>query len=164
MNCDRCKDLLPLKATGDLDEKELDELEGHLAECSECRNEAAEFDQLTASLARSDSDRLTELERLKLENALLKKLIAPRTGRRSASGFPARRVLVRLAASIVLVVAGFFLNSVLRSQSERAEAESDRMLLTLSSVSDNTGIATGHRFSAAGLKLIARGKSALTVQ
>lgn len=163
MNCGKYLDLLPLRAIDELTPAEKKMLDAHIEECHDCRAEADRLEELTRTLQLPPGDGMTELEKLKLENVMLRRLTRIRTNKASAR-VTLSRGLLRVAATVMLVASGFLLATLFNHQTSSPRISNAVIENQMASLTENPRIAAGHRFSAAGLKLIARGRNALEAQ
>ena len=154
--------MLPLYATGDLDKSELEDVKAHLELCENCREELKQVSEITSILTSIKSTGMTELEKLKLENELYRKLakekILTDTNRRSSITIN----LLRVAAALIIFFIGFSVKSIM-TEPEAVKDYNDAqvMLTSLEKTGNQRLVSSGLRFSEAGFKLIASGKASV---
>ncbi|UCD62847.1 MAG: zf-HC2 domain-containing protein [Candidatus Zixiibacteriota bacterium] len=160
MNCKQCKDKIALFVIGELADDEAARLKEHLEGCPECRGEYDELVAVVRAFEHFRTQDLTDSEKLKLESNIYRHMAA--AGQEAAYRMPKPiSLLLRVAAAVLIFVAGYSTKTLLvdpsggrPSTSEIAELPADITRYELASIA-------GHRFSAEGLKVIARGKAAL---
>ncbi len=160
MNCKRYKDALPLYATGDLDSSIREKLEEHLKVCPDCRAELEKLSDVVAMLSPTGSDSLTDIEKLRLENAVYRRLVA-----KSSGAYKSQRVtglIIRVAAVLVIFFSGYGVQSLVSGLDKDQQTMPGVFEASLSMSRQRQAIASRMRFSPEGLKVIARGQSALT--
>lgn len=156
MTCQECRDLMPAFALGERPAERRQELESHLAACPAC---SAEFQRLNdiCRVLNDDAhvDELSEIDSLRIESALYRRLAANAPARRR---WPNRTygMVGAIAAGLALFVLGFGARSFMTSP----KATSTK--LTTQSVSSSLAqyegdLGRGGRYSAVGLKTIALG-------
>jgi anti-sigma factor RsiW len=164
MNCDTCRDLIPLALVGELTEHQRRELDEHLKTCDDCGIEWETMRQTVDRLAPDPRDSLTDIEKLRLENGVLTKLLTERT--RFAHDRPSRavrtgRVLLRLAAAVILFALGYVASpqiAALLGEPARSAAVPE----ATPCIQVDAGTAAGYRFSARGFRVLAHGRAAVT--
>ena len=161
MNCIRFKDRLPLLVLGELDPKEQEELERHIATCEECRKELEDLQEITAILNDEGRESLAELEQLRLENEIYRKLAvkalkenAPATGR-------VFKLLVRVAAVLVVFLAGYAAYPLFTRQADYGPLNT-RLEKNLDDETELMSSLGSRRLTAQGFLIIAKGKNALS--
>ncbi len=160
MNCKKYINMLPLYATGDLDKAELDNVKAHLDSCDKCRDEFKQLNELVSSLRTNSNTGLSDFEKLKLENNILRKLT-----KEKILNVPVQRSsisinLLRIAAAVILFFMGFSIKSIMTEPETKEEFNNAQVMLTsLERTEAQRSIPSGMRFSEAGFKLIASGKS-----
>jgi len=161
MNCKRFKDKLPLLVLGELEQKEQDELERHLNECDECREELDSLREITDILGSGDEARLGELEQLKLEREIYRRL-AVHTNRGETMPLTGRvfKLLIRIAAVVLIFLAGYTAYPLISEQvdSQPLNARIEKSLNADADIIETLG---NKRFTPQGLLVIARGKEVL---
>ncbi len=155
-NCLDTKSRLPLLAAGEIAEPDVTVMHEHLALCETCR---AAYDELRRLVGELDArPALTEVEHLRLENSVLRKysldagrpswrITLPRAG----------RVVLRLAAGILLFAAGYATQETMREP--RVDHSGSAPAWSVRDLRDRTWV--GQRLSGPGLHVIARGRTAL---
>ncbi len=159
MSCKRYKDALPLYVTGDLDPDEHSKLDEHLKVCPRCRTEFEKFSDVVAMLSPTGSDNLTDLEKLRLENAVYRRLAAESSGTRRTPGIIG--IIIRVAAVLVIFFSGYGAQSLVSELDQDQQTLPGVIEASVGMMRQRPAIASRLRFSAEGLKVIARGKSAL---
>ncbi|MCK4606693.1 MAG: zf-HC2 domain-containing protein [candidate division Zixibacteria bacterium] len=160
MNCKRYKDALPMYAAGDLDSSERDKLEGHLKVCPDCRAELEKLSDVVTMLSPTGSDSLTDIEKLRLENAVYRRLAAKSSGANKTHGITG--LIIRVAAVLVIFFSGYGAQTLISGPDKDQQTMPGVFEASLGMMSrQRPVIASGLRFSPEGLKIIARGKSAL---
>jgi len=165
VSCRQYTDKLALLATGDLEPAEKRELEQHLKECSACRAELEELRVVVAMFEPGGADGLTEIERLRLENEIYRKLAArPPTGLSTQKASRVISTLVRIAAAIAIFALGYAAHPLFTAPG-RPEASVAQLVESRGSIPENwQASASGLRLSPNGLRAIARGTTALAPQ
>lgn len=160
MNCDLYKDTLPLYASGDLGPKESEKLAQHLEVCPTCRAEYEKLSEIVAVLAPTDSERLTDLEKLRLENEVYRQL-ARKANRnhQQRKRSVAARVILPVAAAFLLFILGYSTRSLVSELHEGPHATARVIRPSGSSAQYQQALASGLRFSSQGLKAIAGDKT-----
>lgn len=159
MNCDAYKEKLPLFAFDELDEMQRADVERHVASCPDCAAELAEFSALVAEFSGSGSEGLSELEKLKIENEVLKASLNIQSDTSShpfaGSGF------ICIAAAIVLIFVGFSAGAYfpkLLPSKPATPSSAGRQVQSLAI----DQISPSNRFTASGIKLLVRGATNLS--
>ena len=152
--------MIPLAVLDELDDDRRQRLDAHLNECEACHREMAELSEIGAMLADQPEDRLSELERLRIENKVLRRLAAGHGSATSSALRPYTRILSRVAAALILFLIGYLARPAVTDwfNGEPPVAQTDQ-LLVLKQIDRSVG--SGHRFSGEGLKLILHGRNAL---
>ena len=165
MNCDPYKDSLPLYASGDLGPEESEKLAQHLDVCPTCRAEYEKLSEIVAALAPTDSERLTDLEKLRLENEVYIRLArkASETHLRRKKSVTAR-VVLRVAAAFLLFILGYSARSFVSELHEGPHASARVLRPSGSSAQYEQALASGLRFSSQGLKAIAGDRTTFSSQ
>ncbi len=162
MNCIEYRSLLPALVLGELSEDQRKQLEEHLEGCSSCRAELEQIQNIYACLDEdARADRLTEVEKLRLESAIYRQLAATAKSRPA----PSRvfTLLTRLAAAILLFVLGYTVHSFIADR-EQSGAVRHIEQVNPSLAQYDLNLTGSMRFSAAGLKAIAEGRKAALAQ
>ncbi len=160
MNCYTCREMIPLAALGELNDDRRRGLEDHLKDCDSCRKELEQLAEIGAMLADQPDDGLSELERLRIENNVLRQLAVKQATGASSTIQTYIRVLARVAAALVLFLIGYLARPAVADwfNGEPPVAQS-RQYPVLEQIDRSVG--SGHRFTGEGLKLILHGRSAL---
>ncbi|MEW6411314.1 MAG: zf-HC2 domain-containing protein [Candidatus Zixiibacteriota bacterium] len=162
MNCGKYEEELALYAMGELNCGKAEELRLHMEGCESCRDTVREYENMMTAFTRSKESDLTEIEKLRLENSVFRH-VAARFVLRSKGG-RSRLVpyLLRVAAALVVFLFGYGVSHVFDSSNRPVPVTSLQMMSGLTEGEYRYTTATSQlRFSAEGLKLIARGQSAL---
>jgi anti-sigma factor RsiW len=165
MNCDLYKDSLPLYASGDLGPPESERLAQHLDVCPTCRAEYEKLTEIVAVLAPTDSERLTDSEKLRMENEVYRRLAqkANRNHQQRKTSVAAR-VILRVAAALLLFILGYSTRSLVSGLYEGPHATARVLRTSGSSAQYEQALASGLRFSSHGLKAIAGDRTAMSSQ
>lgn len=165
MNCDSYKDTLPLFASGDLGPKESENLAQHLDACPTCRAEYEKLTEIVAALAPTDSERLTDLEKLRLENEVYRRF-ARKANRnhQQRKRSVAARVILPVAAAFLLFILGYSTRSFVSELYEGPHASAPALSSPRSVAVYQQALASGLRFSSQGLKAIAGDRTAFSRQ
>jgi len=162
MNCKKYINLLPLYATGDLDNEELDDVKAHLKLCVNCREELKQVSEIASMLSSSESTGMTELEKLKLENDIYRKLTKEKIMTDSNKKSNITINLLRVAAALIIFFIGFSVKSIMTEPETQMVYDNAQVMLTSLERSSSQGlVSSGLRFSEAGFKLIASGKTSV---
>jgi len=155
-NCKSFIDELALMALDELSENEMQRINQHLAECASCAEHFKELQEVTLMLGHSPADKITELEKLQIENAVYRRLAYSPTAspRQSWIG-----TTLRLAAALALICLGY-VGGIFSIESRPLRPEPLSVESQLASYEWNKNVAS-FRFSPQGLKLIARGRESL---
>ena len=163
MSCSKYEEDLALYALHELSDTERDRLQQHVTTCPECRRKLAELQEVVEMLEPTDADRLNDVERLTLENAVLRRLAGQTVSRRRARASTKwARAIFRVAAVLALLTAGYAAYPLVdryRSPATGTQQSIDDRPAWNSSV---LALHRSHLLSPDGLRLIARGRSALT--
>jgi anti-sigma factor RsiW len=159
MKCNECRALLPVLALGELPDEQRGDVEDHLKICASCQAEMEQIQGICRGLEEdAQGDSLSEVERLRIESAVYKRLAA------SESAYRLRHnrlltVLTRVAAAIILFALGFTVHSFI---TDHTQPETIRHVQQAnpSLTEYEYGVSSSMRFSAAGLKVIAQGRKA----
>ncbi len=159
MSCKEYHEMLALYALDELEPERIEEFEKHLAECEKCRDDLETYRQIMTDLSPAEDPGLNDLEKLRLENRVLRDLSqAVGDGTHGGRG-RASSPIWRVAAAVVIFLLGFGFNTIL---SNRGTHVSDPLIIESPSAVDyEYAQLRSSRFSARGLKVIAHGKSAL---
>lgn len=157
MTCEECRDRLPLIILDEIDPETRAEIDAHLNDCPGCRAELENLGKTSRLLTNDPADDLTRIERLELENAVFRRL-ADKSIQASPSRPLALTYILRIAAAVALVVIGYGARVLVAEPPEAAGPVEIRC----SEIDEAIG--SGMRFSAAGLKVIARGRQALAAE
>jgi len=161
MNCKVYCERIPLLVLGEADAATEAALHEHFAVCPDCRAEYEQLRDVAALLTPANREELTEIEQLRIENRVYRELV----GRSSAHGSGrVGRVLLRVAAVAAIFLLGFFGRPYLADLDNGAKPLAGLVARTVSEPSVDRAAMAGRRFTADGLKVIARGKAALTEQ
>jgi len=162
MSCKRYKEMLPLYVTGDLSRAEEQEVDHHVEGCAECRAEVDKLAEVVAMLTPDESDSLSEVEKLRMEKEIYRRL----AGRSGADAVvrddrTPMRILLGIAAAVVFFFMGYLTSDLMTEPTNggRPMAQLERGSGVVAEY--RRAVASGYRFSAEGLKVIARGKAAL---
>ena len=165
MNCPEYKDKISLLALGELPAGEKDDVEAHLEQCPDCRAEYESFLSVVGMYAVSRDDDLVPMEKLQLENDILRRLIETRNKAqrsfRLTGPWPA---ITRLAAALLIFFAGFAAQYFLGDLGRPRQANVTEKSKIAATAPLNRAIASGMRFSSQGLKVIAHGRAAIDVK
>jgi len=165
MNCDIYKDSLPLYASGDLGPEESEKLAQHLDVCPTCRAEYEKLSEIVAVLAPTDSERLTDLEKLRMESEVYRRLAEKASGNHlQRKRSVAARVILRVAAALLLFILGYSTRSFVSELYEGPHATTRVLRPSGSSAQYQQALASGLRFSSQGLKAIAGDRTAFSSQ
>lgn len=162
MKCHKYRDMIPLYAMGELDELQKAELEEHFHECSACSEQLEEIRQTIGTLTTEESESLSDIEKLKMEREIYRRLAAGVDDKSHIiSRFNLPKMLLRVAAAIIIFMFGFGVRDIITSKKEPKipEYEISQGVYALNDLKWSQ--VPGLRFSAEGFKLIAKGKSAL---
>jgi len=160
MNCKKYIDLLPLYVTGDLDKPERDDVEAHLEQCENCREELQKYSELASLLKSASSNGITEVEKLKLENDIYRAMAKKKITSASKVNSILTTNLLRVAAAIIIFFIGFGAKALLTEPEANKMIDNQVMLTSLEKTGNQRFVSSGLRFSKEGFKLIAGGKSA----
>ena len=160
MNCKKYINLLPLYATGDLDNAELDNVKAHLKLCENCREELKQVSEI-ASMLTSSPEGMTELEKLKLENDIYRKLAKEKVLTDSDNKSSITINLLRIAAALIIFFIGFSIKSIMTEPEANRVFDNQILLTSLEKSGSQLSVFSGLRFSEAGFKLIASGRSSV---
>jgi len=160
MNCKKYIDLLPLYVTGDLDKPERDDVEAHLEQCENCREELQKYSELASLLKSASSNGITEVEKLKLENDIYRAMAKKKIANASKGNTILTTNLLRVAAAIIIFFIGFGAKALLTEPEANKMIDNQVMLTSLEKTGNQRFVSSGLRFSKEGFKLIAGGKSA----
>ena len=165
MNCDQYRDSLPLYVSGDLGPEESEKLAQHLDVCPACRAEYEKLSEIVAALSPTDSERLTDLEKLRMENEVYRRLSqkASRNYLRGKRPVAARAVL-QIAAAFLLFILGYSARSFVSELYEGPRASARVLHSSRSSAQYEQALESGLRFSSQGLKAIAGDRTAISSQ
>ncbi|MCP4568197.1 MAG: zf-HC2 domain-containing protein [FCB group bacterium] len=162
MSCPEYKDKISLLALGELPSDEKEEVENHLQACSACRDE---FESLIAVVGMYDDsavDTLEPIDKLQLENNILRQLIEARSKVNNPFRLSGPWVaLTRLAAALLIFFAGFAAQFLVGQFEGSKQAGVSGQNKTVAVAPINKALASGMRFSSQGLKAIAHGKAAV---
>lgn len=162
MNCKKYINLLPLYVTGDLDKAELDDVKAHLKLCENCREELKQVSEIASMLTSTESSGMTELEKLKLENEIYRKLAKEKILTDSENKSSITINLLRVAAALIIFFIGFSVKSIITEPKAVKDYNDAQVMLTsLEKTGNQRLVSSGLRFSEAGFKLIANGKSSV---
>ena len=159
MRCEQYFEMLPLYVSGDLTGDERAGLKQHLSECVRCRAERDRLSEVARMLAPSANDRLSELEKLRMENDILKRLVSGDKTESAPRRSSATSLIIRIAVAAAIFIIGFSVRPLV-PVSDQAPPVASATLTDLAKYSSDFN--AGMRFSKQGLRLIARGKSGLT--
>ena len=165
MNCNKYRDLIPLYGMRGLDNQLKEELKKHLETCPDCRNELESISKVINALYTKDVDSLTEIEKIKMERELYRQMATCRVTKfrpKIVSYWP--KMLLRVAAVFVVFLLGFMVRHIISIDKDANHPEYQIAESTLVMNDIDWSDRPGLRFSAAGFKVIARGKSALKKQ
>lgn len=158
MNCRKYRDLMAAAALGELSESDKRGFDTHLEGCESCRTEFERMRQLSQLLAVDPGDSLSELDRLRLENSVYRRLaepsVWPKYGRNHMP-----RTLIRIAAALVLVGLGYLAHPLLSQESQPNPALTTQPIASTLTVYERD-LPAGSRFTAGGFKVIAHGRKA----
>ena len=165
MNCERYKDMLPLYVSGDLTPKESEQIKKHLDTCADCQTEFKGLSEIAAMLAPTNSDSLSDIEKLRLENQIYHRL-AESTSKNlwARTGFRPAGVLLRIAAVFAIFFLGYGARPLISGSGEGYQPTARVTEMSLDLTKYRQAPASMLRFSAEGLRVIARGRSALTIE
>ena len=158
MTCKEYRDSMTAAVLGELNESDRAALDRHLADCNSCRTEYERLRRLTRALGGEPTDTLSEIERLRLENAVLRRL-AERAPRRR----PLPRSLIRIAAAVVLIGLGYFAHPLISRTAQPDPAAIAQPAIPSLALYER-GLPAGSRFTPAGFKIIAHGRKAAIEQ
>lgn len=162
MKCHKYRDMIPLYAMSELDESQKAKLEKHFRECLSCREQLEEIKQAIGAFAAAESESLSEIEKLKMEREIYRSLAAGIDEKSlTISGFNLAKVLLRVAAVIIIFLFGFGVRHIITVDKEPKIPEYKISQGVYALSDSNWSQVPGLRFSAEGFKLIAKGKSAL---
>jgi len=165
MNCGKHKDRIPLLILGDLEPAEREELEKHLQDCAMCRAELGKIREVARMLTPSDSEDLTDLEKLRLENQIYRKLALEATrDRGSEKRIWSTRMFVRVAAAVAIFFLGYGAGPLVTMLGEGEQPTAQVAEAPFDMTKYRQVVASGLRFSPEGLRIIARGRSALITE
>ena len=162
MNCRKYQDKLALLALGDLPRAERETLEAHIKDCPACRSEYESLCEVVSLYSPQPEDKLTAIDKLTLENNVLHQLLKDRQSRKMRARPRTLTYLLRLAAAILIFFAGYAAPAFMTQTISPRQATigvGEKILAG----QQNRALVSGLRFSADGLKVIARGKSALEI-
>lgn len=162
MTCKKYRDLMAGAALGDLPETEQINFERHLAGCDSCRGEYHRMRLLTRTLNSAPTVSLSEVDRLRLENAVYRRLAEPTLWQKYGRN-PMPRKLIRIAAAVVLVGLGYFAHPLLSGSSKPDPAIAAPPATSTLAVYQRD-FPSGSRFTGAGFKAIAYGRKAALEQ
>ncbi|HOD65960.1 MAG TPA: zf-HC2 domain-containing protein [candidate division Zixibacteria bacterium] len=159
MTCRECRDLLPALVLGEVSESDRPAVMNHLAACAACRSEFECLQSICSALTSDGEGGLSELERLRLENTVWRRLATPESAASGGGRFA--RYALRVAAALVLFGLGYFVRPHLGGAPAPAQpVASDRLEATLAAL-DRRELTRDMRFSATGFKVIAHGRKAV---
>ena len=159
MKCSECLDLMPMLALGEGPMDRQQEMEAHLAACPGCSEQFRSLNEICRVLKTDgQSDDLSEFERMRLESAVYWQLAVHVPPRQRLWNRPLSLVS-GVAAGVALFVLGYYAHSFV------AVPESPEKVIATESASPSLAAYGGEfngslRFSAAGLKAIAKGRKA----
>jgi len=154
MNCEKYAELMALVALGEASEMERDEVMRHVETCERCRSEYDELTGIAGALAADPTEELTEVEQLKLENRVLRRV---RTRLRDGNQW---QVVMRIAAAVILFGLGYATNLVIGHSAEGTQPLPMAVERALTREEMLRAVGPGVRFSAVGLRAITLGKQA----
>ena len=158
MRCEQYFEILPLYVSGDLTGNERAGLEQHLSECARCRAELDKLSEVARMLAPSDDDTLSEVEKLRLENDILRRLVCEGKTESVPRRSSVTSLIVRIAVAAAIFIVGFSVRPLLPVNNQTQPVTR----ATLTDLAEHgSDLTTGMRFSKQGFRLIARGKSGL---
>ena len=155
----KCKlfiDKLALLALDELSEDEARQINQHLTECDSCTKHLEELLELTSALSQSPEDEITELEKLRVESAIYRRLAETLSTTLSRKWISST---LKLAASLALIALGYW-SGTISSEQQPFRPEPPATASLLASLGRNENIAS-FRLSPQGLRLIARGRENL---
>ncbi len=162
MSCDKYKDRIALIAMGEATDAERAAFEEHTAACADCRAEYERLREIVAMLTSAPGDAPTEIETLQMENEILRRLavdsLRADTQRRNRS---AMRMMIRVAAAIVLFACGYLAQPALKRLYEPAAPSARAVQPPITGAQIRLAMKSGYRFSGEGLAVIAHGTDAL---
>ena len=159
MSCEKCQEMLALYALEELEPERIDQFEKHLEECEKCRDDLQTYRQIMADLSPAQDPGLNDLERLRLENRVLRDLSQAVGDRADGARGRVSSPVWQVAAAGVIFLLGYGFNTLF---SDRGTDGSDPLIIeTPTAVDYEYAQLPGSRLSARGLKVIAHGKAAL---
>ena len=162
MNCKDFRELLPLAAAQNLSDESRQEVEQHLAECPDCRLAYEELKATVDLLTGGEADDLSDIERLRLENQVLRRLSSSGEARAQRVQFSAVRTALRFAAVIALLAIGYTAYPLLGPPGTTPTRSTSPLANVSDSPESVRSAAAVYRYSGAGLKLIAGGTQSLS--
>jgi anti-sigma factor RsiW len=160
MNCAIYQKWIPLAVLGELAGDRQDRLARHTETCEACRQELEQLTEIAGLLSTSSDHALSDGERLRLENDVLRRVVRERAGRTATGVRAILPVLVRVAAAIALVTAGYLARPALADWFNGTPPIAQTHL-SPAVEQYNRSAGTGYRFSGQGLKAIVKGRKAL---
>lgn len=163
MKCKDYKNMIPCLVMGEIEEDKKNDLLKHLENCPECVAIYESISQTAKMLTTADPGKLGEMEKLKIENEVLRRLSETETNKNRPTDIAFyTKVLIRVAAVIVIFLFGYTSRSFLSNIGQQQTELTEMAAISAEPFSQKLSLFSGKRFSATGLKIIAKGKSALT--
>jgi predicted anti-sigma-YlaC factor YlaD len=144
---------------GELTPDQAERVKDHLALCEDCRRKFDDISLVVRQLSTDETEGLSEIEKLRLENKVLRRLTLPVTGERGAGPYLFRQ-LWRVAAVAAVLVVGYFSYPVL-SPERKEQSEGGRPTVSTMVSAGDVQLSGSMRLSGQGLRVIARGKKVL---
>jgi hypothetical protein len=128
MKCEEAERWLMDYLDQSLDEDQKGELEKHLAICERCRDEVSDFRQIIDPIDSSSMEMPEESLRINfyhmLHAEINKQALEETRPGKSAQPFFSSKVMIRLAASVALLLAGSFIGYFIQSAASHRKSES----------------------------------------
>lgn len=160
MSCKKYIEWLALYAIDELTPPDKAELEKHLGSCDACRVELEHLRATVKTLSYDTQKSLSEVEKSSIEREVYRKL-SSRIHRRETSRRPIIRLVIQVAAALVIFVSGYGARAIINGDRSRDQAPA-----TMEQIRQATDYhqmyASAMRFSEEGLTLIAKGKKSLS--
>lgn len=161
MSCSEYTDLIALAAAGETTAEERRRVEAHIATCAACRKEHEQLSAIVADLNAPGDTVLSPIERLQLENQILRAAIERRAGKPQFLNLRVPlRTMLRIAATLIVFGLGYLTYPLISGPAVPAESASAPLSQYAEREQIRQALNSGLRFSGAGLKLIAHGRRA----
>lgn len=153
MKCNHIIELLPLYLLDELSATQQKTIDEHLINCPGCAEQLDQLKETFNLLENRPAEKMSELQKVELENQLLKLTLLNKSG--SNTGYLRKALLV--AASIAIFIIGFSTQQIYRSfyyQPRPLQTEEYNL-------PENFQPTFSQKLSPTGLMVIAKGKKAL---